>query len=294
MSKILVTGASGQIGRKTLQHLVKRNPASELVGLARDPAKATDLAAAGIEIRAGDYFDYESLVRAFDGVEKVLLVSTHAFTDRKTQHQNVITAAREAGTAHVLYTPIIRRDGTGFAMHEVTEPDVFTERALKNSGLNYTIIAHPPFMESFYGYIGGDAAFESGVRVPAGSGKVAAATRDDLAEAQAVILAGTGHENKTYSLHGDPAISFADAAQILSTIRGSEVPYIAVADSEFAGRMAAGMTDGAASFFLGWMRGINGGEWDEPSGDLEQLIGRKPKAAATFLREHYSRLHPQA
>ena len=122
MSKILVTGASGQIGRKTLQRLLERRSASELVGFARDPSKAGDLAAAGIEIRAGDYFDYASLLRAFDGIEKVLLVSAHGFTDRNTQHYNVITAAREAGVEHVLYTPIIRKDGSEFVMQKSPNP----------------------------------------------------------------------------------------------------------------------------------------------------------------------------
>ena len=101
MGKILVTGAGGHLGRKTLQHLLKRRPASDLVGLARDPEKAADLAAQGIEIRKGEYFDYGSLLNAFVSVEKVMLIATLGFTDRNTQHYNVITAARQAGVKHV-------------------------------------------------------------------------------------------------------------------------------------------------------------------------------------------------
>ena len=81
MGKILVTGASGHLGRKTLQHLLKRRPAGDLVGLARDPEQAADLAAQGIEIRKGDYFDYGSLLNAFEGVEKVMLIATLGFTE---------------------------------------------------------------------------------------------------------------------------------------------------------------------------------------------------------------------
>jgi len=62
VGKILVTGASGHLGRQTLQHLLNRRPANDLVGLARDPKQAVDLAAQGIEIRKGDYFDYGSLL----------------------------------------------------------------------------------------------------------------------------------------------------------------------------------------------------------------------------------------
>jgi NAD(P)H dehydrogenase (quinone) len=154
MSKVLVTGASGQLGRKTLRQLLLRRPAGELAGLARDPAKAADLTAAGVEIRTGDYTSYESLLDAFVGVEKLLLVPTHAFTDRAAQHRNVISAAREAGVEHVVYTPIIRKPGSGLHLAEITEPDRVTEQALEASGLAYTIAAHPPFMESFQGYIG--------------------------------------------------------------------------------------------------------------------------------------------
>jgi NAD(P)H dehydrogenase (quinone) len=287
MSKVLVTGASGQIGRRTLQQLRKRMPTGELVGLARDPADATDLTATGIEIRPGDYFDHESLLRAFKGIEKLLLVSSHAFTDRNTQHYNVITAAREAGVEHVAYTPIIRKADSGFTMHEITPADIFTEQTLKASGLTYTIVAQPPFLESLVGYVGGENADQTGVRVPAGSGKVAPATRDDLAEAQAVILSESGHENQTYALYGDPAVSFADIAQILSDIRGTTVPYMPVTDDEFvkhfAANFPAAMTQPLAAFFLAWMHGINNGEWDGPTGDLERLIGRKPTTTATFL-----------
>jgi NAD(P)H dehydrogenase (quinone) len=90
MSKILVTGASGDIGRKTLLHLLKRRPANQLVGLVRDPVKAADLAALGVELRAADYLNPASLAPAFAGVEKLMLTSTHAFTDRKTAHANGI------------------------------------------------------------------------------------------------------------------------------------------------------------------------------------------------------------
>jgi NAD(P)H dehydrogenase (quinone) len=104
VSKILVTGVSGDIGRKTLQHLLERAPVSELVGLARDPAKAADLTTHGVEIRKGDYSDYKSLVQAFGGVQKVLLISTHAFADRKTEHANLIKAVRRrvSGTSSTI------------------------------------------------------------------------------------------------------------------------------------------------------------------------------------------------
>ncbi|NHC16416.1 SDR family oxidoreductase [Motilibacter deserti] len=286
MSKILVTGASGGLGRLTLQHLLDRRPASELVGLARDPGKAADLAAQGIEIRAGDYVDHDSLLRAFAGIEKMLLVPTHAFTDRSAQHATVIAAAEQAGVEHLVYTPIIRKAGSEFELPQVTEPDTFTLKTLEASGLRSTVLGHPPYLENFRGYLGDDA-FESGVRVPAGDGKVAAASREDLAEAQAVVLTDSAHEGKTYALHGSPAVSFADIAEILSQIRGTTVPYVPLSDEEYLEhRVAGGLPRPVAEFLLSWIHAINGGEWDDQPGDLERLLGRKPTTSAEFLRDY--------
>lgn len=219
----------------------------------------------------------------------MLLISAHAFTDRKTQHGKVINAAVAAGVQHVLYTPISRKKDSAFTMPEITPADVFTEDALKGSGLQYTILGHPPFMESLFGYIGGPGVYTAGVRAPAGNGKVAPTTREDLAEAQAVVLTEDGHENKTYQLLGDPAVSFADIAKTRSEITGSEVPYVQVSDKEFTEYLFnLGMPESTAGFFLDWMRGINGGEWDGPMGDLQQLLGHKPTTLHEFLQDRYS------
>ncbi|MEQ7917700.1 SDR family oxidoreductase [Xanthomonas sp. WHRI 1810A] len=287
MGKILVTAASGHLGRKTLQHLLKRRPASDLVGLARNPEKAADLAALGIEIRKGDYFDYDALLSAFTGVEKVLLISSAPFTDRKTQHYNVITAARQAGVKHVAYTAIIRREGSDFTLSECTVPDLFTEQTLMASGLTYTIVQQPPFLETFQ-FQFGDKVYEKGLRVQAGDGKQAPASREDIAEAQAVALTEDGHENKIYSLTGDPAVSYADIAQILSDSRGTTVPLIPVTDEQYiANYVADGLPEPFARFALEWVHGANLGEWGELTGDLERLIGRKPMTTAEYLRDNY-------
>jgi NAD(P)H dehydrogenase (quinone) len=284
MTKILVSGASGDIGKKTVLDLLKKHPASDVIGLVRDPAKAEDLAALGVELRQGDYLDRESLTRAFNGVEKLMLTSTHAFTDRKTAHANVIDAAAEAGVRHLVYMPIYHKAGSTFTMKEITEEDIFSIEKLRSSGLAYTLVQHPPFMEPAILYAGSNAV-ETGVRVPAGNGKFTAATRDDLAAAHAAVLTGTGHEGKSYYLSGAPAVSWADIARILSEVHGKDVPYIAISDEEYIKSMGAlGFPDFVAPFILKWVQGMNQGEWDEVTDDLETLIGRKPTTLAEYLR----------
>ncbi|TCU18251.1 SDR family oxidoreductase [Rhizobium sullae] len=287
MGKILVTAASGYLGRKTLQHLLKRRPASDLIGLARDPQKAADLAAQGIEIRKGDYFDYDSLLNAFADVEKLMLISCAPFTDRNTQHYNAITAARQAGVKHVAYTAIIRREGSNFNLSECTAPDIFAEQTLKASGLTYTIVRQPAFLETFQ-FQFGDKVYEKGLRVPAGDSKQAPASREDIAEAQAVVLTEEGHDNKTYSLTGEPAVSYAEIAQILSDARGVPVPLIPVTDEEYMANYAAeGLPEPYAAFALEWVHAANLGEWGDLTGDLERLIGHKPLTTAEYLRHNY-------
>ncbi len=292
MNKILVTGASGHLGRKTLLHLLERRPANQLVGLVRDPAKAEDLAALGVELRQGDYLDPASLSRAFTDVEKLMLTSAHAFTDRKTAHANVIAAAVDTGVRHLVYMPIFRKENSRFKMKEVTEEDLFTEQKLLSSGLTYTLAYHPPFLDTLGFYIGA-RVHQTGVRIPAGDGRFAAASRNDLAEAHAAILSEDGHENRTYSLTGDPAVSFSDIADILSKIYGKSVPYITISDEEFiASARSQGVQDFVAEFVLGWVRGMNYGEWEGQTTDLETLIGHKPQTVAELFRDDY--LHSES
>lgn len=285
MGKILVTGASGRIGRLTLEKLRDRRPAGELIGLVRDPAKAQDLSALGVEVRQGDYHDKASLLQAFKGVDRLMLTSTPAFTDRKTAHANAIAAAAEVGVGRIVYMPIIRKEGSEFRMQEVTEEDLFSEEKIVSSGLTYTFVKHPPFMDNLVSFAGvGSPAI--GVRVPAGDGKTGLATRADLAEAHAAVLTGEGHENRSYVLTGGPSVSFSDVAAILSRIAGEEIPYIPISDQDYIdARIAEGLPEVAARFVLGWVHGMTSGQWSQQTGDLEALIGRAPTTIEQYLRQ---------
>ena len=285
MSKILVTGITGAIGRRTVEHLLKKGvPASDVIGLSRRKEELADLTARGIEIRLGDYLDYDSLLRAFEGVDKVMLTSAVAFSDRFTQHYNVITAARQAGVKHVVYMAIMRKEGSGRIMPEITESDLFTEQVLKSSGLDYTILYHPPFIDVLSLYFDANP-YENGIKVPAADGKMAPATRDELAEAHAEILSTPGHENKTYSLGGVEAISFADIAKTLADTKGKPVPFTTITAKQYIDAIVAkGTPLQVAEFLTNWVVGIDDGEFEHQSGDLERLLGRKPKTFREYIQ----------
>jgi NAD(P)H dehydrogenase (quinone) len=292
MGKLLVTGATGNLGRLIVQGLLEKEPASRVVGLARDPAQAADLTSRGVEIRQGDYFDYESLVRAFADVDRILLVSTHAFTDRNTQHFAVIAAAKQAGVRHVIFTAIQRGEDSDHRQVGITEGDIFAEQALKASGLTYTILRQPMFLEEIAGYIGPDA-YQNGVRVPDGPGTVAPVLRRDLAAASVAVLTQDGHENATYTLSGSEAATFRDIAATLTEIHGAEVPYVPItANAHTEGYIKQGIPQHIAEFLTSWVTSIAGGAFSENTGDLERLIDYRPTSYRDFLTQHYPLIRP--
>jgi NAD(P)H dehydrogenase (quinone) len=285
MAKILVTGVTGAVGKSTVEHLLKKGvPANQIVGLSRKKEGTEDLAAKGVEIRLGDYFDYDSLLRAFQGIDKIMLTSAVAFTDRFTQHYNAITAARQAGAKHVVYMSIMRKEGSGRIIAEVTESDRFTEQVLKSSGLAYTIVYHPPFTDALAFYCDPNP-YQNGIKVPASNGKIAPATRSELAEAHAVILSTSGHEHKTYSLGGSDSISFADMAKTLAEIKGQPVPFTTITTAEYIDmKVAQGFGRVPAEFLTSWVLAMEGGEFEYQSGDLERLLSRKTKTFRAYIQ----------
>lgn len=287
MSKILITGATGNLGKATLDALLKRVPPTQLAALARDPSALAHRSAHGIDVRKGDYSDRASLVQAFQGAERVLLVSAVAFTDRLPQHLNAIAAAKEAGVRHLVYTSIQRNEAHPFEISTVTESDVATEQALIDSGLDYTILQNCFYLESLLPVLG-DRVLTEGVRVPAGEGRAALASLVDLAEGNAAVLTGTGHEGKTYVLGGGEAFTFDDVARVLSGVAGKPLDYTDVSVSEFvAAKVARGLPEPVASFLAEWMQAIRVGNFEEVTGDLQRLIGRAPISYVDFLTSAY-------
>lgn len=287
--KILVTGAGGQLGGKTIDLLLEKVSPEKLAVITRDPSKLKRLVDQGVSVHKADYLDYDSLLSAFQGVDKVMFIGAHAFTDRIKQHFNVITAARQAGVKHVVYTSIQRREGSGVVLWDITESDTFTEQALRASGMAYTIMMQPSFLETFYLYFGANA-LEDGIRMPFGKGKTAPVTRDDLAAANVTVLTQPGHENKTYKLSGDEAFSFSEIAQILGEVKGRKVSSENISEDEYLDFDFHGLENAPKQFpqfRLAWVKTMNDGDFEETTGELERLIGRKPTTFREYMKSNY-------
>jgi NAD(P)H dehydrogenase (quinone) len=182
---------------------------------------------------------------------------------------------------------IMRKEGSGRIISEVTDSDRFTEQVLKSSGLDYTVLYHPPFADLLSFYYDSNP-IENGIKVPANDGKMAPATRDELAEAHAEILSTPGHENKIYSLGGSYHISFSEIAKVLSEIKGQPVSFTTITAEEYIdGMVEKGVARHVAEFLTSWVMAIEGGEFEHQAGDLERLLGRKTKSFTDVLETSF-------
>ncbi|MFF3427495.1 SDR family oxidoreductase [Streptomyces sp. NPDC002602] len=279
MSSIVVTGATGSLGRLVIEELLERVLAERVAVVVRNKEKAADLAARGIDVRIADYDEPASLAGAFGAGDRVLLISGSEVGRRVPQHTAVIDAAKTAGVAQLAYTGILGGPEADFdlaAEHKVTE------RAILDSGLPYTFLRNGWYHENYTAQL--PVVLEHGAVVgSAGEGRIASAARADYAAAAAVVLTGEGHLNTVYELSGDTAWSLAEYAAEVAGQSGREVAYAEVpADTHLGILTGAGVPEGFAALLVDVDAAISRGRLAGTGGDLARLIGRPttPVAAA--------------
>lgn len=287
---ILVTGATGHLGKATIEFLLEKGvAASEISALVRDEAKAQDLKAKGITLKIGDYDNYESLVSAFKGVDKLLLVSGSDVANRAKQQENGVLAAKEAGVKHILYTSFERKNETGTSpVSFLADSHLQTEKIIKASGMDYTIFRNNLYFDALPMFFGENVA-ESGIFLPAGETKSSFALRKDMAEATANVLIGQGHENKEYSFSNSEKVSVGDIAKSLGEVLGKDISYTSPSSEVYVESLSkAGVPEQYIGVFNGFAEAIKQGEFDITNNDLEKILGRKPATVKSFLTETYA------
>ncbi|MFB7782549.1 NAD(P)H-binding protein [Streptomyces vinaceus] len=268
---IVVTGATGALGRLVVEDLLNRVPAERVAVVVRSEEKAADLAERGVEVRVADYDLPETLAGAFRPGDRVLLISGNEVGRRVPQHLAVIAAAQAAGVAQLAYTGILGGPEADFdlaAEHKVTE------QAILDSGLPYTFLRNGWYHENYTGQLG--TALEHGAVVgSAGEGRIASAARADYAAAAAAVLTGEGHLNQVYELSGDSAWSLAEYAAEVAAQTGKEVAYSEVpAEAHLSILTGAGVPEGFAAILVDVDAAISRGRLAHTGGDLSRLIGR--------------------
>ncbi|MEU6480658.1 SDR family oxidoreductase [Streptomyces sp. NPDC047017] len=267
---IVVTGATGHLGRLVVEQLLEKVPAERITAVVRTPEKAADLAARGVRIAVADYNAPETFDGLFAAGDKVLLISGNEVADgRVRQHQVVIDAARAAGVALLAYT-----SAPGSLKAALADDHRGTEEALLASGLPYTLLRNGWYHENYTENLA-PVLEHRAVLQAAGDGRVSSAARADYAAAAVAVLTGEGHENQTYELGGDQAWGFAEYAAELSRQTGEEIAYQVVSVPEYQAVLTgAGLPEPVAAILAGVDASIEKGELVVDSGDLSRLTGR--------------------
>ncbi len=287
---ILVTGATGHFGKAAIDFLIAKGiPSGEIAALVRDEAKTGDLREKGVVVKIGDYLQYDTLVNAFKGVDKLLLVSSSDVENRSLQHTNAVNAAKEAGVKYILYTSFERKNDTESSpIAFIAKAHLDTEELIKNSGIPYTIFRNNLYMDFIPVFIG-EKVLESGIYWPAGDTKGAFATRSDMAEAAAVVLAGDGHEGKEYVISNIENVSFHSVAEVLSQAAGKPISYTSPGADEYKSTLTqAGVPAVYIDMFVAFAEAIKQGEFEINNSDLQKLLGRKPTTLAEYLKDVYA------
>jgi NAD(P)H dehydrogenase (quinone) len=282
---VVITGASGHLGRLVAEELLARMPAPEVVLVSRHPEALADLGERGATVRRGDFDDPASLVPAFEGGERLLLISTLAVGRRVPQHRAAIEAASAAGVRHLVYTSFPKP----FADHPVgpiaTEHGE-TEAILQESGLDWTVLRNATYAE--LQVAPGALAVAGGkLYTNAGDGRLVSVSRRDCARAAASVMTTDGHEGKTYDVTGGEALSQSELAGLLSEVSGRSIELIPVGDRTLSwGLTRNGAPKPIARAIVAFGKAVREGYYDVVDPAVTTLTGAPPSSLRDVLIAH--------
>ncbi|MDP3374592.1 MAG: SDR family oxidoreductase [Hydrogenophaga sp.] len=278
---IAITGATGQLGRLVIQNLLNTVPASQIVAAVRSPEKAADLAALGVQVRQADYAQPATLDAAFQGVDKLLLISSSEVGQRAPQHAAVIAAAQKAGVKLLAYTSLLRADSSPLGLAAEHKE---TEAMLRASGLPHVLLRNGWYTENYTGSV--PAALQYGaVMGSAKDGRIASAARADYAAAAAAVLTKEGQAGQVYELAGDNAYTLAELAAEIAKQSGKPVVYNDLPQAAYAAALVqVGLPEGFAALLADSDVGASKGALFDDSHQLSQLIGRPTTPLAEVVK----------
>lgn len=285
---LLVTGASGHLGRRVIDLLLEAR-AGTIIATTRAPKNLADFSAQGVLVRQADFNDPASLSEAFAGVDRLLLISTDALGEpglRLNQHRTAVKAAEQAGVNHVVYTSLV---GPGPDSPVLFAPDHYgTETALADSTLNWTILRNNIYAEVLLGSL--SQALQTGQLFSAAAqGKTAYVTREDCARAAAAALASSFNGRRTLDITGPEALSQADLAALATQIAGKPITYVPLElEQLIQGMVGAGLPRPIAEIYASIDTAIAQGQFDVVSNAVEELTGTKPASVIESLTAQLS------
>jgi NAD(P)H dehydrogenase (quinone) len=287
-NKIIVSGASGGLAGEAISALLGRGvKLDELILVTRTPEKLESYASRGAEVRAGDFTQPETLKTAFLGGRSLLLVSTNS-GDRVAQHTAAISAARDAGVRHIVYTSAT--NATVENALPTAREHRLTEEALKRSGVGYTILRNQLYMEGLVPEAA-QAIATGDLYTNSGKGKWAPVSRRDCATVAAVVLTTSGHDRQTYDITGPDLLSRQDFAKLITEVTGKRVRVIEMNDSNYMERLVrSGMPEAGARVVASFGAATRLNVLNIKSEALQILLGRKPESVRDLLSDNKAKL----
>jgi NAD(P)H dehydrogenase (quinone) len=296
--KTIITGASGWYGRCAAELLLKKIPPSELILTSRRPDKLAPFAEQGVTVRYSDFDKPESLLDAFKGGERMLMISTLQVGRRAAQHGTAIDAAKKIGVRHIVYTSFVGIDPKNPAL--VVKDHLRTEELLKKSGLDYTLLRDSLYAESLVTQAAVRCAEEGKWISASEEGKIAFVAHDDCVQCGVAVLSGKGHENTIYHITGPELLSFRDMAEMTAKISGRPVEYIVVSDEEryryfdsigipryyIEGMYFEKSGKAPSSDMVSFEMALRGGYFAVITDDVKRLLGREPRPVWDIFLEH--------
>ena len=279
---IVVTGATGQLGRHVVEALLERGvPAGGIVAAGRSVEKLAGFADRGVQVKHMDYADAASVAAALKGARRVLLISGSEVGQRVPQHRSVIEAAKAEGVELLAYTSIANADTTGMLLADEHKA---TEDMLRESGVPFVLLRNGWYLENYAEQLQGTLA-QGALAGSAGEGKVSGAARVDYAHAAAAVLVADDQAGKVYELGGDDAFSMADLAAEISAATGKSVSYNNLPAEEYVGVLTGvGVPEAFAEILADSDLGIARGDLLVSTGDLRRLIGRPTTSLGHAVR----------
>lgn len=278
--KILVTGATGHLGSLVVEELLKLVPMEQIAVSVRDPKKAEHLVAKGIDVRTANFNDYDSLVKAFAGIDRLLMISTDDLANRVQQHTAVVNAAKETNVGFIAYTSAPNASNSQLLLAESHKQ---TEDVILQSGIPYAILRNNWYLENEMGTF---QAVLNGAPwvIASGQGKIGWALRRDYAEAAAKVLAGQGRENTIYEL-GGKLLTQEELSKVFANVTGRTVQVQYVDQDAYSNMLKQmGLPEPVADMLATVQTQIGEGALEVESNDLEQLLGHPPTPLEDAIR----------
>lgn len=277
-----LTGANGHLGRLTLQHLLELVPADQIVATTRNPQALSDLAARGVQVRRADFGDPATLAAAFEGVARLLIISTDAIGRRADQHRAAIDAAARAGAGHIVYTSAPAADP--HAPSPILQEHGLTEAALAASGVPWTALRNSLYAEVVPNLAGALLAGDR-VLVPEGPTAPAWVTREDCARTAAFVLAGKAALSGAVDVTGPQALNLGDVARRWYSAQGRTVAVQSLPDEALVAELIAkGLPEEAARGVLGIAVWAARGEFSAATDTVERATGTAPAPVDAVFR----------